>query len=148
LISSKSIIESKEGNMTESKYTPREHAPTREWLANILMLVAAVAAFYAFITGIGVALASGPDTQQVQWWRVLGYLMFTGLFILLAYWPRRYPGLWELLIADKALLTIVEIFLIRNHAADAVTTAEADGILTVILVASYLLSRGYSSWKK
>ncbi len=133
--------------MTESKSTPEGNTSSRDWIANILMLVAAAAALYAFVTGIDVAMGSGPDTQQVEWWRELGYIMFAGIFILLAYWPRRYPGLWELVIVDKAVLTIVEVVLIKNNAANAVTTAEADGILTVILIAAYLLSRGYSSWR-
>ena len=134
--------------MSESKKTAEENSPTRDWMATILMLVAALGALYALITSIGVAAASGPDTQQVEWWRVFGFLMFTGLFVLLAFWPRRYPGLWELLILDKAALTVVEAVLIKNNAADAVTTAEADGILTVILLAAYLLSRGYRSWRR
>ncbi len=112
------------------------------------MLVAAAAALYAFVAGIGVALGSGPDTQQVQWWRELGYAMFTGVFILLAFWPRSYPGLWELVIADKAVLTVVEVVLAGNDAANAVASAAADGILTVVLIAAYLLSRGYSSWRR
>ena len=134
--------------MSESKKTAEENSPTSDWMATILMLVAALGALYALITSIGVAAASGPDTQQVEWWRVFGFLMFTGLFVLLALWPRRYPGLWELLILDKAALTVVEAVLIKNNAADAVTTAEADGILTVILLAAYLLSRGYRSWRR
>lgn len=118
----------------------------RDRLAAILMLVAAAAALFAFITGLGVATGSGPATQQVEWWRELGYLMFAGIFVLLAIGPRRYPGLWELVILDKAALTVVEVVLIQNDASDAATTAASDGILTVVLIAAYLLSRGYSSW--
>jgi hypothetical protein len=134
--------------MAESKGTTGDNSRTRDQIANILMLVAALAALYAFIMSAGVAAASGPDTQQVEWWRALGYLMFSGLFGLLAFWPRRYPGLWELLILDKAVLTIVEVVLISNNAANAAVAAEADGILTAILVAAYLLSSGYRSWKR
>lgn len=36
--------------------------------------------------------------------------------------------------------------LIGKGAADAQSTALADGILTVLLVATYVLSRGYASW--
>ena len=132
--------------MSQSKGTIEENTQTRDRMAMILMLVAALGALYALITSFGVATTSSPEIQQVEWWRVFGFLLFTGLFVLLAFWPRRYPGLWELLILDKALLTIAEVVLIGNHAKDAVTTAEADGILTVILLAAYLLSRGYRSW--
>lgn len=134
--------------MTEDKETLEENTQSRDRWAKILMLVAALGALYALITSFGAATTSSPEIQQVEWWRVFGFLLFTGLFALLAFWPRRYPFLWELLILDKALLTIAEVLLIGNKAKDAVTTAEADGILTVILLAAYLLSRGYRSWWK
>lgn len=133
--------------MKGSASTAEGTTSSRDRIATILMLVAAVAALYAAVTGISVAEGSGLDTQQVQWWRELGYLMFAGVFVLLAFWPRRYPGLWELVIVDKAALTVVEVVLIRNDAADAVATAASDGILTVVLIAAYLLSRGYTSWR-
>jgi uncharacterized membrane protein len=132
--------------MNEPANAPGQTTSGRDRVAGILMLVAAVAALFAFITGIGIATGSGPATQQVQWWRELGYLMFAGIFVLLAFWPRRYPGLWELVILDKAVLTVVEAVLVQNDATDAATTAASDGILTVVLIAAYLLSRGYRSW--
>jgi hypothetical protein len=68
--------------------------------------------------------------------------MFTGIFVLLAFWPRRYPGLWELVILNKAALTIVEALLIRNNATNALSAAVADGILTIVLIAAYILRLG------
>jgi hypothetical protein len=47
---------------------------------------------------------------------------------------------------DKAALTVVEIVLIGKGAVDAQSSALVDGILTVLLAAAYLLSRGYASW--
>ena len=120
----------------------------RDRIAMALMLAASLAALYAFITAIGGAAGAGLQTQQVEWWRVLGILMFTGLFVLLAFGPRRYPGLWELVILDKAALTVVELVLIGNQAANAASSAIADGILTFILLAAYVLSRGWTSWKR
>ena len=134
--------------MSAIQKTDQENKPIRDRIAAVLMGLAALAAFYAFITSIGVARAASPETQQVEWWRVLGFLFFSAAFVLLAIWPRRYPGLWELIILDKAALTIVEIILIQNQAANAAPAASADAILTVILLAAYLLSRGYRSWKR
>jgi hypothetical protein len=73
--------------------------------------------------------------------------MFAGVFILLGVWPRRLPGLWELTIVNKVGLTVVEALLIRNDAAGAQSAAIADAILSVLLVAAYLLSRGYTAWR-
>jgi hypothetical protein len=120
----------------------------RDRMAAGLMGLAAVAALYAFVSGVGVALTAGPATQQVEWWRVMGFLLFTGLFILLAIGPRRYPGLWELVLIDKAVLTLIEVWLISGNAENAFATAVVDGILTCVILAAYLLSRGYRAWKR
>jgi len=123
-------------------------APTlRDRIATALMLVSALGALYAFITSIGAVQTAGPATQQVETWRMFGFLMFAGVFILLGVWPRRLPGLWELTIANKVGLTIAEALLIRNNAAGAQFTAISDGILSAFLVAAYLLSRGYTAWR-
>lgn len=123
-------------------------APTlRDRIATALMLVSALGALYAFITAIGAVQTAGPATQQVESWRMFGFLMFAGVFILLGVWPRRLPGLWELTIANKVGLTIAEALLIRNNAAGAQFTAISDGILSAFLVAAYLLSRGYTAWR-
>jgi hypothetical protein len=123
-------------------------APTiRDRIATVLMLVSALGALYAFITAIGAVQTAGPATQQVETWRMFGFLMFAGVFILLGVWPRRLPGLWELTIVNKVGLTVAEAFLIGNNAAGAQFTAISDGILSAFLVAAYLLSRGYSAWR-
>jgi hypothetical protein len=114
----------------------------------VLMLIAALGALYAFVTSIGVALAADPETQQVEWWRVFGFLLFAALFVMLAFWPRQYPGLWELILLDKTALTIVEFGLIGNNAANAASTATVDAVLVIIIFAAYLLSKGYKSWRK
>src|SRR6478672_6254728 len=93
-------------------------APTlRDRIATVLMLVSALGALYAFITSIGAVQTAGRATQQVETWRMFGFLMFAGVFVLLGLWPRRLPGLWELTIADKVGLTVTEALLIRNDAA-------------------------------
>ncbi len=119
----------------------------RDRIARVLMLLSALGALSACLISIGAVGAAGPLTQQVEAWRLLGFVMFTGIFALLALWPRRYPGLWELVLANKAVLTIVEALLIRTYAAHAQDAAIIDGILTVMILAAYLLSRGYTSWR-
>ena len=119
----------------------------RDWIAVVVMILAALGAFYAFVTAVGTAVQAGPATQQVEWWRALGFMMFTAIFVLLAFWPRRYPFLWELVILNKTILTVVEVYLARSSVENAASAAAADAILVVLLVAAYLLSRGYQSWK-
>jgi hypothetical protein len=123
-------------------------SPIRRNIATGLMLFAALGAVYAFITAIGVAMSAGAATQQVEWWRVFGFLLFTCIFVMLAIWPYQYPGLWEIVIVNKAALTIVEVLLIGGNAENALSTAVADGILTIILIAAYVLNKGYISWRR
>ncbi|MRR31351.1 hypothetical protein EG834_13750 [bacterium] len=120
----------------------------RDIAAAVLMILAAVGAGYSFISSIGVALSAGAATQQVEWWRVAGFLLFAVLFVMLAFGPRRYPGIWELVILDKAALTIVEFTLAGNGASNASFPAIADAVLVVILLAAFFLSRGYASWMR
>ena len=124
------------------------HSPIRDRIATVLMLIAALGAAFAFVTAVGAASSAGPATQQVEWWRAIGFLMFVAIFVLLAFWPRRYPFLWELVIFNKAVLTVIEIFLIRNNAENAATSAAADAVLVVLIIAAFILSRGYKSWKQ
>ena len=130
-------------NPADARVAPK----LRDRIATAFMLVSALGALYAFITAIGAVQTAGPATQQVETWRMFGFLMFAGVFILLGVWPRRLPGLWELTIANKVGLTIAEALLIRNNAAGAQFTAISDGILSAFLVAAYLLSRGYTAWR-
>jgi uncharacterized transporter YbjL len=111
------------------------------------MMASALGALYAFITSIGAVQTAGSATQQVETWRMFGFLMFAGVFVLLGIWPRRLPGLWELTLANKVGLTIAEALLIGHNAVGAQFAAISDGILSVFLAAAYLLSRGYSAWR-
>lgn len=52
-------------------------------VATGIMILASIAASYAFVTAIGVAMGAGPTTQQVEWWRTIGFLMFASVFLLL-----------------------------------------------------------------
>ena len=118
----------------------------RDRVAMALMLLCALGALYAFAVSVGDVLSAGPSTQQVEIWRTFGFAFFSAVFVLLALWPRWYPGLWEVAIANKAALTVMEVALIANGVANAQSSAIADGALTVVLIAGYVLARGWTSW--
>jgi len=134
--------------MTENHEKISSVSKGRDRAAMILMLIAALGAAFAFVSSIGVARLASAVTQQVEWWRVMGFLLFTLLFVFLAIAPRKYPGLWELILIDKGALTLIEFVLAKNPATNALSPAIIDGILTIIILAAYLLARGYTSWKK
>jgi hypothetical protein len=119
----------------------------RDQIATGLMLLCALAAGYAFVTAIGAVQNAASDVQMVETWRLFGFAFFACTFVLLAVWPRRYPGLWEVLIINKAALTIAGFVLIGQGAEGADLSAFSDLVLTILLIAAYLLSRGYVSWR-
>ena len=112
------------------------------------MLLAAVSAFIAFISDVGTVAAASPATLVVELWRWYGFFIFTGLFVLLAFWPRRYPGIWELTLLDKAALSVTGLVLLQHGMEGAQTILIADGLLAVVTVIAYVLAKGYTGWAR
>lgn len=120
----------------------------RDRVATGLMLLAAVGALVSFISSIGTVAAAGSATQVVEIWRMYGFVVFAGLYLLLALWPRRYPGVWELTILDKVALAITGLVLLGKGVTDAQTILIFDGILAVITLIAYILAKGYTAWMR
>jgi hypothetical protein len=78
----------------------------------------------------------------VEAWRMIGYVMFAGVFVLLARSPRRLRGLFELTIAAKLALPVAALTIARN-ADDAATFLVADGIVVALLVIAYFATKGW-----
>ncbi|WP_440771652.1 hypothetical protein [Natronorubrum sp. DTA28] len=116
-------------------------------MATGILVLAALGALYAFVVAVSAVRAAGPETLVVESWRMFGFLVFAGLFLLLAYRPRAYPGIWELVIFHK---TAMAIFLaaVGSEAIDGTSTAIADGVLAFVLVLAYLLVGGYRGWDR
>jgi len=120
-------------------------ARVRDRVARTLLVLAAVGAIVALIGAAGAVADAGPATRMVETWRMLGFGVFAGVFLLLAYRPRLYAGVWELAIGNKLGLTVFA--LAYGTGTDGASTAlVADGAITVMLVAAYLLSRGWRAW--
>ncbi|GHO48096.1 hypothetical protein [Ktedonospora formicarum] len=123
-------------------------ATWRDRVATGLMLLAAIGAFISFVTSITSLATAHPATQVVEIWRMYGFFVFSGIYVLLAFWPRKYPGIWELAILDKAALGITGFVLLGRGVADAQTILIFDGSLAVITCVAYLLTRGYTGWSR
>jgi hypothetical protein len=139
------VSEGKKANMTSTTSSGGNASVVRDRIAMALLLLSAAGALVSFLGSIGPALTASSDTQVVETWRAYGYLVFAGLFVLLAFRPRRFPGVWELAIFHKVALTISALTIISG-AAGAGTIFVADGLVTIFLIVSYMLSRGYSAW--
>jgi hypothetical protein len=118
---------------------------TRERVAKILLWVAAVGAAASGLTAIGAVLDADGATKVVETWRGYGFVVFAGLFVLLALRPRSYRGVWELVIFHKVALTITAVFYAASGGiADTATIIAGDGAVSVLLIVAYVLSRGWS----
>lgn len=115
-------------------------ASWRDRLAATLLAVAALGALASWAGALSAVAAAGPDTQIVEAWRMLGFLVFAGLFALLAVRPRLVPGVWEVVILHKAGMAIFAATLIGRGVAGAGTIALVDGVLALMIVAAYVLA--------
>lgn len=122
------------------------HDPVPGWrrkTARVILVVAALGAIFAFVIGLSSIRSVSPDVFVTKSWRLFGLLVFAGLFLLLAYRPRQYPGVWELVIFHKA---VTAVFVGVFASVGATTTVIADSVLAAALFAAYLLVRGYENW--
>lgn len=119
----------------------------RDRAAMALMLLAALGALLAFVGSIGAATAAGFDTVVVEAWRTYGFLVFAGLFVLLALRPRHYAGVWELGIFHKGAMSVTAA-LVGGEATAASMVAMVDGILAAMTIAAYFLAKGYTGWAR
>ncbi len=109
------------------------------------MALACVGALVAFAGGIEVAASAPPEFMWVETWRTTGFLVFAGMFALLAARPRLSAGVWELAFFHKAAMVGAAVFLGGAHGIAA--AGAIDAILVSLLVLSYFLTRGWLSWR-
>lgn len=133
--------------MTQSDRHPPATNPTRDRIARGLLILSALGALASLGSAVPVALDADDATAILAWHDLFGFPVYAGLFALLAWRPRDYPGVWELLIAQKAIIALVAAGLARGTADDAALPAWADGTLTFVLLIAYVLVRGDLAWR-
>jgi hypothetical protein len=120
-------------------------APWRDRLSNALMLIVALGASLAFASASRALTAASPDARAMEIWRMLGYLAFAVIFILLAMHPRRYHGLWELSFLHYGSLFLAAV--VPGVTAVSGKIIVLDALTAVVIGASYFLTKGYLAWK-
>lgn len=121
-------------------------AGRRTRTAQVLLWLGAVAAAASALFAIGDVMAAGGSTTVVETWRAYGFVVFAGLFALLALRPRGYRGVWELVIFNKVALTVTAVlYAIHGGIAGTGMIIGWDGGLSVLLITGYVLSRGWAS---
>ena len=110
-----------------------------------LLALLALSTVYAFIDGCRLVAAAGDDRLWVEFWRTTAYLVFAGLFAMLAIAPRTRWGVWELVFGQKLAVTVFGFlnFGVNEARRDATT----DFVLVVVIAISYVLCRGWLTWR-
>jgi hypothetical protein len=136
----------KSGTREEKKIHIHEPGVWRDRIAAFLLVIAAVGAFGGCIMTLLSGGLADPAMQVPLIWQATGYIVFAGLFLLLAAAPRAYPGVWELCIFQKAAMVIAALVLIGQGNAEAMIVLWVDAVLVAMLVIAYVLSRGFTAW--
>jgi hypothetical protein len=115
-------------------------------LGRLLMAVAALGALTAVLGAIKTVQLASADTVWVQTWRLFGFAMFTGMFALLAWRPRKSAGVWELAFFHKAAMAFSALLL--HGAGEAGTAGVIDAVLAGLIACAYFLTRAWTAWKQ
>ena len=117
----------------------------QERLGQGLMILASLGALFAFYASIAGVRAASPATVWVETWRMFGFVVFAGLFGLLAIRPRLSAGVWELAFFHKLAMAVSAMNL--TDADEAIVAGSIDAVLALLLAAAYILTRAWTAWR-
>jgi hypothetical protein len=118
-----------------------------ESVGRVLLWIAALGAAVAAVSAISTVLAAGGTTKVVETWRLYGFVVFTGLFVLLALRPLAHRGVWELALLNKLALTVTALGYAAHGGISGTGSIIAwDGGLSLVLIAAYVCCHGWTAW--
>ncbi|AOW85794.1 hypothetical protein BC342_03845 [Streptomyces olivaceus] len=120
-------------------------APWADRIGRWLMAFDAVATLGALARGIQIMTDVSDERLLTEAWRTFAYVLFAGLWALVAVAPRGQRGLWELLLLHKTAVTVFALAV--GHVPESSQTALVDGFLVVSTAAAYVLCRGWQAWR-
>lgn len=123
------------------------HTPSRRWdlAGRGLMALNSAVTFAVFVYGLTLMAAASDDRMMVEGWRTFGYLVFSGMWAMLAYRPRQAPAIWELVIFHKVAATVLALTIL--HTAEGSVSAITDSWVALSTVFAYIACRGWQSWR-
>ncbi|RSM45783.1 hypothetical protein DMA12_12990 [Amycolatopsis balhimycina DSM 5908] len=110
-----------------------------------LLALCGIATLGAFANGISIMATVAPERLMSEAWRTFAYLVFAGLFVMLAVAPRTQRGAWELVFAHKIAITAFAIA--AGDTPDANATWPIDLTLVLATAVAYVLCRGWYGWR-
>ena len=117
----------------------------RDRIARVLLAVAALGAVAATATAAAELSDIEGTARLAETWRLFGFPVFAGLFLILARAPRRVAGLWELVIANKIALVVAGATFLSEVEGSS-DFVYVDGVLVGLLAGAYVLTRGWTAW--
>jgi hypothetical protein len=111
----------------------------------VLLALCSVATLGALAQGFTLMQDSSDQHLMTEAWRTFAYVVFAGLWALLAIAPRRSPGIWELLFAHKIGITVFAAVMFDLPTAPRHVLV--DGLLVGATAAAYVACRGWQSWR-
>jgi hypothetical protein len=123
-------------------------APPRgaDLVGRALLALCALSTAAAFADGVTRVAAAPAEWALTEFWRTAAYLVFAGMWALLAVWPRSQRGMWELIVLHKVLVTMQALLVL--DLPGAARTAWVDGVLVAATVSAWVLCRGWLTWRR
>jgi Na+-driven multidrug efflux pump len=143
------IIQTGVDELAYASYTTTMEKPLEQsrrlLIAKVLLWVATAAALLAAVAAVSGVSEAANEIKILLVWQLLGYVVFAGLFALLALQPHGQLPIWGLVVFNKAALAVIGvIFLTQGGVAGADQLVVWDGALVVILVLAFVFSRSRS----
>jgi hypothetical protein len=111
-----------------------------------LLALCALSTTVAFADGVTRVTAAPAEWVLTEFWQTAAYLVFAGMWALLAARPRSQWGIWELIVLHKALVTVHALLVLELPGA--ARTAWVDGALVATTVTASVLCRGWLTWHR
>jgi hypothetical protein len=121
------------------------HGTLRDTAGRGVMVLTALSTLVAFADGLRRIRAASDDRLWIEGWRTFGYVVFAGLFAVLAARPRRSPGIWELTFGHKLAMVIYGAAI--GDVFEAVIASRIDLGVVVMITIGWVLCRGWESWR-
>ncbi|MEV5680232.1 MULTISPECIES: hypothetical protein [unclassified Streptomyces] len=132
--------------MTTTPLTVRS-TPSRRWdrVGRGLMALNSAVTFAVFVNGFFLMADASDDRLMVEGWRTFGYLVFSAMWAMLAYRPRRVPAIWEMVIFHKVAATVLAFTILDT--TEGMRSSITDTSVAALTVFAYVVCRGWESWR-
>lgn len=125
--------------------TVQNPTPLADRIGRGLLALCSIATVGALVQGIQITSQVSDERVITEAWRTFAYIVFAGLWAMLAIAPRSQRGIWELVLVQKIAITVFA--LIAFDLPDAQKTFFVDLSLVVATAIAYVLCRGWYGWR-